>query len=380
MPDTAKFDFLVVGAGLFGATFARLMKEKGAKVFVIERRPNVGGNIADTKKQGINVHLYGPHIFHTNDEQVYRFLQRFTEFNSYRHRVIAHFQGKTYPIPVNLTTLERRLGITTEEEAQRYFRENCPAITKPANFEQSLLAKVGPVLYRDFFEEYTQKQWNRPARELPPETGERVPVRTDRNDEYFSDRYQGVSYSFTNMILRMLVGIEVSLETDFFSLSNWRSIAKRLIFTGEIDQWFGYSQGRLEYIRLHFEEKFLPEMDCFQETAVVNYPEKQFSWTRVTEHKHFLKQASKGTILTYEYPDLITGVPCYPVPTEANRDLYRRYRAMLPPDVFCRWAAWIVRIPRHGQDGPQGNGLGRATGLIPPTINFCLILHIPLPF
>jgi UDP-galactopyranose mutase len=328
------YDFLVVGAGLFGSSFARQMTDMGFSILVIDQRVHVGGNIADTEIHGIRVHQYGPHIFHTNDEGVWRFLNRFTEFHPYRHRVLAFHEDRHYPLPVNLETLSLLFGITTPDKAETYFKDHCFPCETLTSFEDVLKNKVGNELYRRFFEHYTFKQWKRSARQLPPEMGKRVPVRLDSNCEYFTDHYQGIPISYSRMIHHMLKGIDVQLETDFFTLGDWRKIARNLLFTGEIDRFFDYRFGPLEYIRLAFEETYIRDQAWYQSVAVVNYPDPQYPFTRITEHKYFLPSQTQGTIITREYSSLTHGIPCYPVPTTDNRMIYEKYRSLLPKNVY----------------------------------------------
>jgi len=333
------YDYLVVGAGLYGSVFARTMVDAGKKVLVIERRNHVGGNIFDETVEGIQVHRYGPHIIHTNRKELVRYLERFTELIPYRHRVKACYRGTIYSFPVNLSTFQQLFGITTPDAARRYIEKKRVQNANPQNFEEALLSQMGASLYERFFQGYTQKHWGISPKLLPVEYARRVPIRFNFDDGYFNDRYQYVAASYTQMIQNMLDDIPVELNCDFAAMKDWRKAATRCLYTGPLDELFGCSKGALDYVHVQFQHQWR-ECSDYQGIAVMNFTDSETPQTRITEHKHFQPETMpvSGTVLTYEYPGaealLGQGEKCYPVSTEANRGLYQKYVHMLPPDII----------------------------------------------
>ncbi len=332
------YDYLVAGAGIYGATFARCMADAGKKVLVVDQRRNVGGMIHDRLIAGINVHLYGPHVFHTHDRSVVEFLKRFTEWYPYRHRVRVKHDNRVYSFPVNLETFQQLFGITTPQEACRYIEENRIATEAPGNFEDYLLSKVGRRIYEVFYRDYTKKHWGKDPRELPVDYAKRIPIRMNYSDEYYHDPIVLLIPSHTRMIQRMLEGIDILLETPLATIGNWRRIAKRCLYTGPLDAYFGHELGRLDYIHVRFEHETVSSCRDYQGVSVMNHTDSTTAFTRLTEHRHLSTPEcepdnDKDTILTREYPGR-SGEACYPVADAANRQRYDEYRRMLPKDVI----------------------------------------------
>lgn len=328
------YDYLVVGAGLSGATFAWEMADAGKKVLVIDRRMHLAGNIYDENCDGINVHRYGPHILHTDDWSVIRFLERFTQLQPYHHKVRATCGGKIYSFPINLETFGQLFGITTPKAAREYVEHHRANIFEPSNFADDLLARIGPVLYRTFYEGYTRKHWGVDPKTLPADYAKRIPIRFTFNDAYYNDRYEKMIPSHSAMVARMLDGIDTELGMTFQALDNWRRLAKHCFYTGRLDELFGADEGELEYVPVEFQEKTLADCPDYQGVAVMNHPDAEIPYTRVTEHKHLVprEHGTPHTVLTFEYPGE-TGEPCYPVGTAKNVKLYEKYRDRLPKDM-----------------------------------------------
>ncbi|UCG48049.1 MAG: UDP-galactopyranose mutase [Phycisphaerales bacterium] len=324
----AEYDFVVVGAGMFGAVFAREATDRGRKVLVIEKRPHIGGNCYTERREGIDVHVYGPHIFHTSDERAWEYVRRFAQFNHFVNRPKVRYRDKLYSFPINLMTLHQLWGVRTPAEAEKKLREAAVACDNPENLEQWILSQVGPEIYEIFVKGYTKKQWGREPRELPASIIQRLPIRLTFDDNYYRDRYQGIpAGGYTRLFERMLEGIEVRLNTDYFADSEkWNAAAAMLVYTGRADEYFGYRFGELEYRGLRFESRTF-EGD-YQGNAVVNYAEGRIPYTRVVEHKHFDFRGQPGTVVTWEYPDDYdrTKVAYYPVNDERNNALYERYK------------------------------------------------------
>lgn len=327
------FDFLIVGAGPFGATFARFAAEAGRRSLVIDRRPHVAGNCYTARVRGIDVHRYGPHIFHTNDSRVWAFVNRFADFHPYVHRVAVRHGDRLLSFPINLRTFAQLWGTTTAAAVEeRLARERIPC-ANPQTCEDWLLAQVGRELYETFFRGYTTKQWNRAPSRLPATIVRRIPIRFDDDDRYFTDRHQGIPVGgytrlFENMLDHDLIRVETGVD---FSADRFRlePLATQLVFTGCIDEFFGHRFGRLEYRSLRFEDEIVA--GDFQGRALVNYPEETVSFTRICEHKHFAGQGRlPESVITREYPAdyAATTTPYYPVRDARNAAIYDRYRAL----------------------------------------------------
>ncbi|HEY2881940.1 MAG TPA: UDP-galactopyranose mutase [Pirellulales bacterium] len=326
------FDYAIVGCGMFGAVFARLMAEQGRRVILFDKRPHIGGNCYTEQIEGIHVHRYGPHIFHTNNVQVWQFANRFAEFNHFRLRTPANFRGRLFSFPINLMTMHQLWGVASPEEADRKLAEVRVPCDAPQNLEQWILAQVGRELYETFIKGYTTKQWGREPSQLPAAIIRRLPIRRTYNDRYFDDRFEGIPIGgYTRMFENMLDHELIRFETgvDFFQQRTWiAQQAKTLVYTGKIDEFFDYRFGQLEYRSLRFEQQTLD--GDFQGSAIVNYTAAEVSHTRITEHKHFDMHDTPRTVITYEFPDRYdeTKVPYYPIRDEQNEQRYQRYREL----------------------------------------------------
>lgn len=339
-----KYDYLIVGAGLFGAIFAHEAKKAGKKVLVIDRRDHIGGNIYTKEVEGIQVHQYGAHIFHTSDKEVWDYIQQFAEFNRYTNSPVARYKDELYNLPFNMNTFSKMWGVRTPAEAkeiiQRQIRE--AGITEPKNLEEQAISLVGKDIYEKLVKGYTEKQWGRRATELPSFIIRRLPVRYVYDNNYFNDKYQGIPVGgYTKIIERMLEGTEVRLMTDFFADREiLAKEAENIVFTGMIDAYYDYCFGELEYRSLRFETEVL-DMENYQGNAVVNYTEYEVPYTRIIEHKHFEYGCQGGyggdgsgvsdkTVITREYPAAWSRgeEPYYPMNDEKNNALYARYREL----------------------------------------------------
>ena len=334
----SQYDFLIVGAGLYGATFARLATDGGYKCLVIDRRAQVAGNVYTENVGGINVHMYGAHIFHTSDKEVWDFANRFAEFNRYTNTVVANFKGEIYSMPFNMYTFNKMWGVITPEEARAKLDEQIASvkIDEPKNLEEQALSLIGPDIYNKLIKGYTEKQWGRKATELPSFIIKRLPVRLTYNNNYFNDSFQGIPVGgYTKWIENMLEGIEVRTGVDFLENREELSVlADRIIYSGMIDEFYGYSLGTLEYRSLRFETEYLPDVDDYQGNAVINYTDAETPFTRIIEHKHFEFGTGKGTAVTREYPaEWKKGdEPYYPLNNDRNNELYRKYQELASND------------------------------------------------
>ena len=339
-----KYDYLVVGAGLFGAIFAYEANKAGKKVLVIDRRPHVGGNIYTEEVEGIQVHKYGAHIFHTSDKEVWDYIQQFAEFNRYTNCPVARYKDEMYSLPFNMNTFSKMWGIKTPEEAKEIIDRQIKeaGIKEPANLEEQAISLVGRDIYEKLIKGYTEKQWGKRASELPSFIICRLPVRFVYYNNYFNDQYQGIPIGgYTQIIEKMLEGVEVRLGVDFFEDREiLESEADHIIFTGMIDAFYDYCYGELEYRSLRFETETL-DMENYQGNAVVNYTEYEIPYTRIIEHKHFEYGCQGGygntgtpaiqkTVITREYPAAWEkgAQPYYPMNDEKNNALYERYREL----------------------------------------------------
>lgn len=325
------YDYLIVGAGLYGSVFAREMTDAGKKCLVIDRRDHIGGNIYTNNVEGINVHVYGAHIFHTSDRQVWEYVNRFAEFNRYTNSPVAFYKDEVYNLPFNMNTFSKLWGVRTPDEARQKIEEQKreAGITDPKNLEEQAISLVGKDIYEKLVKGYTEKQWGRKATELPSFIIKRLPVRFTYDNNYFNDRYQGIAEGgYTKMIENLLQGIEVRLGCDFFDCrEELTAISKKILYTGMIDRYFDFRYGELEYRSLRFETEIL-DTDNYQGNAVVNYTEYEVPYTRVIEHKHFEYGQQEKTVVTREYPaPWETGAePYYPVNNDENNALYEKYK------------------------------------------------------
>ncbi len=332
----SEYDYLVVGAGLYGAVFARQMTEVGKKVLVIEKRNHVAGNAWTEEVEGIRVHRYGAHIFHTNSDKVWVYVTRFAKFNRFTNSPVANYRGELYSLPFNMYTFNKMWGVVTPEEAEEKIRSQREAagITEPRNLEEQAVSLVGTDIYEKLVKGYTEKQWGRPCRELPAFIIRRLPVRFTFDNNYFNALYQGIpSGGYTALVQKILEGVEVRLETDFFSdRTAFEQMADRVVFTGAVDAYFDYSLGELEYRSLRFETEIL-DTDNYQGNAVMNFTDRETPYTRIIEHKWFDPAECANptkTVISREYPaEWRPGSePYYPVNDEKNSRLYEAYREL----------------------------------------------------
>lgn len=298
------YDYLIVGSGLFGTTMAYLLHQKGYKCLVIDKRSHIGGNVYTESVNGINVHKYGAHIFHTSDRRVWEFVNSLVEFNRYTNSPVANYKGKLYNLPFNMNTFYQMWGVTTPEEAKEMIEKQRreSGILSPKNLEEQAISLIGKDIYYTLIKDYTEKQWGRKATELPAFIIKRLPVRFTFDNNYFNDKYQGIPEGgYTRMIEKMLDGVEVRLNTDYFGNREYfDSIADRVIYTGEIDRFFDYRFGYLEYRTVSFETELLEGVPNFQGNAVVNYTDADTPYTRIIEHKHFEFGQQPDTVISRE--------------------------------------------------------------------------------
>ncbi|MBR3398034.1 MAG: UDP-galactopyranose mutase [Lachnospiraceae bacterium] len=335
-----KYDLLIAGAGLYGSVIAHEAARAGRSVLVLEKRNHIGGNIYTERREGIDVHVYGAHIFHTSDRGIWEYVNSFAEFEPFINSPLARFRDELYNLPFNMNTFSRMWNIRTPDEAKRIIEEQIrkSGITKPENLEEQAISLVGYDIYEKLVKGYTEKQWGRKCSELPAFIIRRLPVRFTYDNNYFNDRYQGIpSEGYTVIAERMLKDADVLLNTDYFEfIKTHRDIAAKTVFTGMIDEFFGYSEGHLEYRSLRFETETL-DTDNFQGNAVVNYTSADVPYTRIIEHRHFMNRQQAKTIISREYPqEWKPGKePYYPVNDERNTELYEKYlkKAQELPDV-----------------------------------------------
>ena len=325
------YDYLIVGAGLYGAVFANELTKRGKSCLVIDRRDHIAGNIYTENVSGINVHKYGAHIFHTSDKEVWDYVNRFAEFNNYINAPIAVYKDELYNLPFNMNTFSKMWGIRTPDEARAKIAEQVAelGITEPKNLEEQALSLVGTDIYEKLIKGYTEKQWGRDCKDLPAFIIKRLPCRFIYDNNYFNDRYQGIPIGgYTAMIEKMLEGVEVRLSTDYFDLIKAEpDIAKNIVYTGCIDEFFGYKLGALQYRSVTFETEELDTPD-YQGNAVVNYTEREVPFTRIIEHKHFEYGTQPTTVISREYSaEWQPGMePYYPVNDAENAELYAKYK------------------------------------------------------
>ena len=329
-----KYDYLIVGSGLFGSTIANRLKREGKKVLVIEKRNHIGGNVYTENVEGINVHKYGAHIFHTDYKDVWDYVNSFVEFNRYTNSPVARYKNEIYNMPFNMNTFSKIWSdVITPEDALRHINEEKKEITEePNNLEEQAISLVGRTIYEKLVKCYTEKQWNRDCKDLPAFIIKRLPVRLTYDNNYFNDRYQGIPIGgYTLLVERMLEGIEVQLNTDYLSnKEKYDSIANKVIYTGPLDEYFNYSLGELEWRSLRFENKIY-DTDNYQGNAVINYTSHDVEYTRSIEHKHFeYVTDNKKTVVTYEYPaDYKEGMEkYYTINDDKNNALADKYREL----------------------------------------------------
>ncbi len=328
-----KYDYLIVGAGLFGAVFAQQMTAAGKSVLVVEKRPNIGGNIYTEETEGIHVHKYGAHIFHTNDADVWNYITAFAEFNRYTNSPVANYHGELYSLPFNMYTFNRMWGVVTPQEAEAKIAEQrrSAGITEPGNLEEQAISLVGTDIYEKLIKGYTEKQWGRPCTELPAFIIRRLPVRFTFDNNYFNARFQGIPIGgYTKLAEKLFEGSDIVLNTDYLEdRDSWDAKAGVTVYTGPIDRYYGYCYGPLQYRSIRFETEVL-DMPNYQGNAVINYTDRETPYTRIIEHKHFEFGTQDKTVISREYSaEWKPGdEPYYPVNNEANNALYEKYRAL----------------------------------------------------
>ncbi len=362
-----RYDYLIVGAGLFGAVFAHEAHKAGRRCLVIDRRPHLGGNVYCEQVEGINVHRYGAHIFHTANKQVWEYVNALVEFNRYTNCPVACYKGELYNLPFNMNTFNRMWGVKTPDEATAKIEEQkseavarmrAEGVTEPRNLEEQALMLVGKDIYERLIKGYTEKQWGRDCRDLPASIIRRLPVRLVFDNNYFNDPYQGIPIGgYNRLVERLLNGVETRAGVDFAELrDSWREMADRLVYTGPIDEFFGYCYGNLQYRTVNFETEVL-DTPNYQGNAVINYTEREVPYTRVIEHKHFEMFGSAvydtpKTVVSREYStEWKPGMePYYPVNDEANSALYQRYKALAEQELGVTFGGRLAEYKYYDMD------------------------------
>ena len=343
-----KYDYLIVGSGLFGSTFAYCAKQAGKSIVVIDSRPHIGGNVYQENVEGIKVHKYGPHIFHTSNEDVWIFVNRFTKFNHFELHTIANYKGELYNLPFNMNTFHQMWGIRTPKEAEEKINEEIQKakeqlkFDEPSNLEEQALSLLGSDIYKKLIKEYTEKQWGRKCKDLPSFIIRRLPVRFTYDNNYFNDTYQGIPIDgYNKMIEKMLEGVDVMLNTNFFdsnddkpNCKNWRNFADKLVYTGKIDDFFNNCYGNLDYRTVRFESEIINRPN-YQGVAIMNFTSHDVPYTRIMEHKHFERFGNEvydnpKTVITREYSvEYEAGMePYYPINNDRNMELYSKYKTL----------------------------------------------------
>lgn len=364
------YDYLIVGAGLYGAVFAHEMKARGKKVLVIDRRANIAGNVYTEDVEGIHVHKYGAHIFHTNNKKVWDYITQFAQFNRFTNSPVANYKGKLYSLPFNMYTFNQMWGVVTPEEAKAEIeRQRKEIVGEPKNLEEQAISLVGRDIYEKLIKGYTEKQWGRDCRELPAFIIRRLPVRLTFDNNYFNALYQGIPIGgYTKMVANLLEGIEVRLNTDYLeNKDELDAMAEKVVYTGAIDAYFGYRLGHLEYRSVRFETELLDQPN-FQGNAAVNYTDRETPWTRIIEHKWFeFGRDDAGnelpkTIISREYSSEWKpgDEPYYPVNDEKNGALYARYREMAQGETKVIFGGRLGEYKYYDMDAVIGAALERA--------------------
>lgn len=364
------YDYLIVGAGLYGAVFAHEMKARGKKVLVIDRRAHIAGNVYTESIEGIHVHQYGAHIFHTNNKKVWNYITRFAEFNRFTNSPVANYKGKLYSLPFNMYTFNQMWGVVTPEEASAEIERQRREITgEPKNLEEQAISLVGRDIYEKLIKGYTEKQWGRDCRELPAFIIRRLPVRLTFDNNYFNALYQGIPIGgYTKMVANLLEGIEVRLNTDYLEHKDeLDALAQKVVYTGTIDAYFGYQLGHLEYRSVRFETELLDQPN-FQGNAAVNYTDRETPWTRIIEHKWFeFGRDDEGrelpkTIISREYSSEWKpgDEPYYPVNDEKNGELYARYKERAQGEKKVIFGGRLGEYKYYDMDAVIGAALERA--------------------
>lgn len=331
------YDYLIIGCGMFGSVCARELTNHGYKCLIIDKRNHIAGNCYSSNYNGIDVHEYGPHIFHTNNEEIWNYINQFSKFNNYYHRPKVRYQEKIYSFPINLLTLYQLFGIKSPQEAINKIESMRKKIDDPKNLEEWILSKVGYDIYRTFFYGYTKKQWNKNPKDLPIDIVKRIPIRLTYEDNYFFDKYQGIpTYGYTELFKNMLDGIDIELNVNYLEKRDyWNNRAKRIIYSGPIDEFFNMEHGALEWRSLDF-KKEIYNIEDYQGCAIVNYTDENIPFTRIVEHKHFNFAQSKETVITKEFPSNyeIGKEKYYPINDIKNNEIYEKYRKLIDKNKF----------------------------------------------
>lgn len=357
-----KYDFLIVGSGLYGATCARELTNKGIKVLVIDKRSHLGGNIYNEKVNGINVHKYGAHIFHTSDDKIWNYVNKYAEFNNFINSPVAINGDKIMSLPFNMWTFSQIWNESNPNKIKDIIEQQKKNISNPSNLEEQAISLVGTDVYELLIKGYTEKQWGVPCNELPASIIKRLPVRFTYNNNYFNDKYQGIPIGGYNKIIDgLLKGIETKVNVDFFEdLSYFKSISKKIIYTGKIDEYYEFRFGKLNYRSLRFENEEL-QIENFQGNAVVNYTNKSVPYTRILEHKHFEFTKSKNTIITKEYSEIYNGnnEAYYPINNLKNNNLYNLYRNLSLKDKDVYFGGRLGEYKYYDMHQVIGSALSR---------------------
>lgn len=362
------YDYLIVGAGFFGSVCAHELTNKGKKVLVLESRNHIGGNCFTEKRNNINIHIYGPHIFHTSNTEVWNWINQFTDFNNFKLSPVANYQGDIFSLPFNMWTFSKLWSITTPEEAKKIISIQSSSISEPINLEEQAIKLVGFEVYEKLIKGYTQKQWKKDPKELPPEIIKRLPVRFTYDNNYFNDKYQGIPIGgYTKIFEKLLDGIEVRLNTDYLENKEYyNSISSKVIYTGPIDRFYNYELGHLEYKTTEFKHT-LKETQNFQGTPVMNYTELSVPYTRIIEHKHFENSESDVSWVTWEYPvdyDPNTTEPYYPVNDKINNELYLAYKEKSKNDEKLFFGGRLAEYKYYDMDKVIESALSFVKNLI----------------
>ena len=362
------YDYLIVGAGLYGAVCAREAVKAGKKVLVIDKRPHIAGNVYTQELEGINVHVYGAHIFHTNNKAVWDYVNQFAEFNRFTNSPVANFRGEIYSLPFNMYTFNRMWGVVTPEEAAAKIEQQRreAGITEPKNLEEQAISLVGTDIYEKLIKGYTEKQWGRPCRDLPAFIIKRLPVRLTYDNNYFNALYQGIPMGgYTRMVEKMLDGIEVRLNVDYLeNKAELDALADRVIYTGPIDAYFGYRLGALQYRSVRFETEVL-DMPNFQGNAAVNYTDRETPWTRIIEHKWFEFGTQPKTVISREYSSEWKpgDEPYYPVNDHRNGELYQEYKRLADSESRVIFGGRLGEYKYYDMDAVIASALSKCAEL-----------------
>ena len=362
------YDYLIVGAGLYGAVCAREAVKAGKTVLVIDKRPHIAGNVCTQQIEGIHVHVYGAHIFHTNNKVVWDYVNQFAEFNRFTNSPVANYRGEIYSLPFNMYTFNQMWDVVTPQEAAAKIEEQRreAGITEPKNLEEQAISLVGTDIYEKLIKGYTEKQWGRPCRDLPAFIIKRLPVRLTYDNNYFNALYQGIPMGgYTKMVANMLDGIEVRLNVDYLAnKAELDALADKVIYTGPIDAYFGYKLGNLEYRSVRFETEVL-DIPNFQGNAVVNYTEREVPYTRIIEHKHFEFGKQPTTVISREYSaEWQPGMePYYPVNDQRNGELYQQYKALADAEEKVIFGGRLGEYKYYDMDAVIASALGKCKEL-----------------